>query len=332
MAAHRQNRPWTGRPSARAAPRPFPPYVRGLLPVPGQRARRRRAQRRATTRTFVFDNDHPCVGPDAPAGRRPAAALPEPPRPRHRARRLLQPAPRPDARRAAAAARSPTWSSVWQQQYRDLGGARGDRPRADFENKGEVVGRLEPAPALPDLRDQLRLQDHRDRGPRRRARHLRRHRPRAVPGHPRAPSAADGRRILFENDTAIAFVPYFARYAYEVYVAPKATRAERGGPRRRRGAPTSPSALRHVTVQFDNLWRMPFPYVHGAAPGAHRRRRPSRLPLPHRVPSPAAQARPAEVPGGSRDRRRQLPLGHRRPRTKAAELRALPDVHYAAGA
>jgi galactose-1-phosphate uridylyltransferase len=32
-----------------------------------------------------------------------------------------------------------------------------------------------------------------------------------------------GSRILAENDSAIAFVPYFARYAYEVFVAPKAT-------------------------------------------------------------------------------------------------------------
>jgi hypothetical protein len=36
---------------------------------------------------------------------------------------------------------------------------------------------------------------------------------------------ADGRRIVFENETAIAFIPYFARCAYEVDVAPKATRA-----------------------------------------------------------------------------------------------------------
>ena len=35
----------------------------------------------------------------------------------------------------------------------------------------------------------------------------------------------DGRRILFENASAIAFLPYFARYAYECYVAPKETHA-----------------------------------------------------------------------------------------------------------
>ena len=35
----------------------------------------------------------------------------------------------------------------------------------------------------------------------------------------------DGRRILFESSSAIVFLPYFARYAYECYVAPKETHA-----------------------------------------------------------------------------------------------------------
>ena len=33
----------------------------------------------------------------------------------------------------------------------------------------------------------------------------------------------DGRRIICENESAIAYIPYFGRYAYEVFVAPKAT-------------------------------------------------------------------------------------------------------------
>ena len=58
----------------------------------------------------------------------------------------------------------------------------------------------------------------------------------------------------------IAFVPYFARYAYEVYVVPKRRvphvfaldDAEAGALAR---------ALSAVTIRFDNLWRMSFPYV-----------------------------------------------------------------------
>src|SRR5262249_25835290 len=54
----------------------------------------------------------------------------------------------------------------------------------------------------------------------------------------------------------------------------------------------------------------PVPVRDGAAPGPHRRRGPPRLPLPHRAASSPAQARPAEVPRGTGDRRRQLPLRH----------------------
>ena len=67
--------------------------------------------------------------------------------------------------------------------------------------------------------------------------------------------------------------------------------------------------LRDVVIRFDNLWRMPFPYVmalHQAPLKAATRR----LPLSHRVPSAAAPAEPAQVPGRSGDWRRQLPQRH----------------------
>ena len=70
----------------------------------------------------------------------------------------------------------------------------------------------------------------------------------------------NGSRILYENDTAIAFLPDFARCASEVYVAPKAphgsladlSHAEIDG---------LALALKDVLVRFNILWQMPFPYV-----------------------------------------------------------------------
>ena len=32
---------------------------------------------------------------------------------------------------------------------------------------------------------------------------------------------SDGRRILSQNGSAVAFIPYFARYAYETFVVPR---------------------------------------------------------------------------------------------------------------
>src|SRR4029434_3648095 len=70
----------------------------------------------------------------------------------------------------------------------------------------------------------------------------------------------DGRRILASCGSALAFVPYFARYAYETFVAPRATHANI--------AELSPSeisdlaaVLRETLIRMDNLWQMPFPYV-----------------------------------------------------------------------
>ena len=70
----------------------------------------------------------------------------------------------------------------------------------------------------------------------------------------------DGRRILSEQPTAIAFVPYFARYAYEVYVAPTITHASIAtlSDAERRDLAL---VLRDVVIRFDNLWKMPFHYV-----------------------------------------------------------------------
>jgi UDPglucose--hexose-1-phosphate uridylyltransferase len=72
--------------------------------------------------------------------------------------------------------------------------------------------------------------------------------------------AADGKRVLYEDDHAIAFVPACARYPYEVWVMPTApckdfaalTPAQRAGLAR---------ALKTVLLKFDSLWDRPFPYL-----------------------------------------------------------------------
>jgi UDPglucose--hexose-1-phosphate uridylyltransferase len=71
---------------------------------------------------------------------------------------------------------------------------------------------------------------------------------------------AAGTRIVYRADHAVAFVPAFARYAYEVWIAPlrpagslaDLTPAERHD---------FAGALKTVLLKYDRLWDRPFPYV-----------------------------------------------------------------------
>jgi UDPglucose--hexose-1-phosphate uridylyltransferase len=69
---------------------------------------------------------------------------------------------------------------------------------------------------------------------------------------------SDGRRIVAERDSAIAFVPYFARYAYETYVAPKQPHqsiADLSADELSEMA----HVLKELLVRYDNLWQISFP-------------------------------------------------------------------------
>jgi UDPglucose--hexose-1-phosphate uridylyltransferase len=71
---------------------------------------------------------------------------------------------------------------------------------------------------------------------------------------------ADNQRIIYEDEDAIAFVPAFARYPYEVWVAPKkpvATFSDLSLEQRWGLA----KALKTVTLKYDGLWNRPFPYL-----------------------------------------------------------------------
>jgi UDPglucose--hexose-1-phosphate uridylyltransferase len=70
----------------------------------------------------------------------------------------------------------------------------------------------------------------------------------------------ENQRILYQDETAIAFVPVCARYSYEVWVAPiqpVATFADLT-PGQRQGLAR---ALKTVTLKYDGLWQRPFPYL-----------------------------------------------------------------------
>jgi UDPglucose--hexose-1-phosphate uridylyltransferase len=275
-------------------------------------------------RTFVFDNDHPCVGDEAPEIMTPPSDVFRS-RPAHGVARVVCYSPRHDLTLAELPVGDVAHLlEVWQQQYRDLGDRRGIDHVLIFENKGEVVGVSNPHPHCQIYATNFVFKFIETEA-RASARYL------AETGRPLFQDVLDaeqkdGRRILFENDTAVAFIPYFARYAYEVYVAPKATHPSLAALSMAEVADFA-EALSRVLVKFDNLWRMPFPYVmplHQAPTdgGDHRAFHfHVEFHPPLRKPGLLKYLAGPEIGGGNF-------LSDTSPEEKAAELRALPDIHY----
>jgi UDPglucose--hexose-1-phosphate uridylyltransferase len=321
IAAHRQDRPWSGG-TVQHHDHEVPPYLPDCYLCPGN-TRVSGARNPDYRDTFVFDNDHPCVGPPAPE------VSPAPPP--YRARRanglarVICYSPRHDL---TLAEMPPTAIAEivrgWQQQTRDLGARPEVRHVLVFENKGEVVGVSNPHPhgqiyatnfVFKTMETELGAMER-----------YRQETGRGLFADIIAAEQQDGRRVLFEDEHSIAFVPYFARYAYEVYVAPK-----RAVPHVLALADAEveslAAALKAVTVRYDNLWRMSFPYVmplHQApTEGGDYRAFHFFIAFhpPLRRPNLAKFLAGPEVGGGNF-------LSDTSPEAKAAELRAVAPVHY----
>lgn len=210
------------------------------------------------TRTFVFDNDHPCVGVHAPR------VLAVPPglyrnQPATGVARVVCYSPRHDVTLAELDVDGvDTLLATWQEQMRELAAHPDVNFVLIFENKGEAVGVSNPHPHCQIYATNFTfkyIETELLAG----RRHLA-DTGRVLFQDVLAAEREDGRRIIFEHGGAISFVPYFARYAYETHVAPRrtvATIAELDDRERRDLA----VVLRDMVIRFDNLWQMPFPYV-----------------------------------------------------------------------
>jgi UDPglucose--hexose-1-phosphate uridylyltransferase len=322
VAAHRQDRPWQGERAMASSP-PVPEYVESCYFCP-RNCRVSGVRNPDYTSVFVFDNDHPCVGAHAPQ------PLERPPgiyrnAPATGAARVVCYSPKHNMTLAELpVGEIAALLATWRDQYLELGARPEVRHVLTFENKGEVVGVSNPHPHGQIYATNFVFKTiETEAGVSRRYFHEHR---RAIFGDIIRAEQDDGRRILFESSSAIAFLPYFARYAYECYVAPKETHASL--------ATMTPGelhelavALKSLLVRYDNLWRLSFPYVltlHQAPTDGedysgfhfHIECHP-----PLRKPHLLKYLAGPEIGGGNF-------LGDTRPESKAEELRAVSDVHY----
>ena len=147
---------------------------------------------------------------------------------------------------------------VWADRYEDLGNREGVDYVFPFENRGVEVGVTLPHPhgqiyaypfVPPVAARELEQQQ----------RHLEQH-GRGLLEDFIALEIADGRRLLYQGNEAVAFMPVCARYSYEVWVAPlrpASSFAALTVLERRDFA----RALKTVLLKFDGLWNRPFPYI-----------------------------------------------------------------------
>ena len=214
---------------------------------------------------------------------------------------------------------------AWRERYVELG----RRPEVDhvliFENKGEIVGTSNPHPHCQLYAGNLIYATiERER----RSAHAYFERTGAYLGQAIAEREAASSRVICENDCFLACVPWFSRYAYEVLVLPKtqtASLAELDERRRRDLA----AALLEVAVRYDNLWRMPFPYVMAIHQAPTDAEDSSSYPFhieyhpPLRKPDTMKYLAGPEIGGGSMTNESD-------PDEKAAELKAVSNVLYRA--
>jgi UDPglucose--hexose-1-phosphate uridylyltransferase len=322
VAAHRQNRPWSGE-TIEHVQSTLPDYLPDCYLCPGNL--RVSGRRNASyDGTFVFDNDLPCVGLEAPDDFEAPAGIYRS-RPARGTARVVCYSPRHNV---ALAELEPveieSLLRVWQEQYSELGSREDINHVLIFENKGDAVGVSNPHP-----HGQIYATNFVFKTIETEARVSQRHwqeSGRVLFQDILDAEREDARRIICENETAIAFMPYFARYAYEVYVAPKQTHPHiatmSNEEIRDFGA-----VLKSVLVRFDNLWRMPFPYVmplHQApTDGGDYRSFHFHIEFhpPLRQPNLLKYLAGPEIGGGNF-------LSDTAPEEKAAELRAQAEVHY----
>src|SRR5205823_3647959 len=147
---------------------------------------------------------------------------------------------------------------VWADRYRELGGRDDVQYVMPFENRGVEVGVtlhhphgqiyaypfVPPIPAAEIEAQRAYKQAHGC----------------GLLEHLLADEVRDGRRILYLSDQAIAVVPVCARYAYEVWIAPRRA-AQSFADLTPHERSEMARALKTILLKFDRLWDEAFPYV-----------------------------------------------------------------------
>ena len=322
ITSHRNQRPWSGSTAEHQATAVA--YDTDCYLCPGN-ARVSGVANPDYASVFVFDNDHPAFTLDSIA--------PEPTVP------FFQQSPvtgvcrvlcyAPQHNRTLAELKPSQLLEVvnqWRSQTASLFAESEVENVFIFENKGEIVGVSNPHPHC-----QIYATDFVPVTIQRELEASRRYKSecgRDLFADLIEAEEEDGRRIVFANETAVAFVPYFARFPYETYVSPKMPVARIDEMSDLQTEEFS-AALGSVLVKYDNLWNMSFPYIltlHQAPRGVSADEYRFHIQIHPPLRAPGLQKFLAGIETGAGNF-----LNDGCPEDKAAELTAASPVHYKAG-
>lgn len=254
-SAHRNSRPWHG--ADRVKPKESSTYDPTCYLCPGN-ARVSNKQNPKYEHVFVFENDHPVVGESAPAIAFENDSLYQKGRAAGIAKVICY-----DPRHNITLSQMKLSSVVkvfesFQKETVTLAKNPGIKSILIFENKGEAVGVSNPHPhcqlyatdfPLKNVTQQIDV-----------ANRYKTDHNKNIFENIIAHEHKDNTRVLAENDYAIAFIPFFARYAYEVMIFPKSAHQTliTLSQQELQGL----TAVFHTVVRkFDMNYQMDFPYV-----------------------------------------------------------------------
>ncbi|MDO1448860.1 galactose-1-phosphate uridylyltransferase [Rhodocytophaga aerolata] len=259
-AAHRNNRPWTTGKSI-IAEKPIPAYDPACYLCPGNQ-RIHGGQNPAYTGVYIFDNDHPVVGLQAPEISVSEAVKGNGLYRKEKAlgiARVVCYDPRHNVTLAEMEiTQIAQVFSAWRSQMQEFIRNSYIKYALLFENKGELCGVSNPHPhcqiyatdfVFKHTEQQLQAANeyYKDTN-------------RNLFGQIIENETEEGVRIVAENTGAVAFIPFFARYAYEVMIFPKkrhATLATMSDTELYDLAAVFREVIRRYNLNFE----MSFPYV-----------------------------------------------------------------------
>lgn len=258
VSPHRTQRPWQGQVETTPAPAQLH-YDPSCYLCPGN-ARAGGARNPQYTSTFVFDNDYAALRPNDPGGSLDEGGLLVAQSEKGLCRVVCF---SPDHSLTVSRMSVPDLEKVvgvWVEQYEDLGEIPFVKSVQIFENRGEMMGASNPHPhcqiwANESLPNEMVKEQASQKA------HFERQKSCLLCDYLKL-ERKSGDRLVCENDSFAALVPFWAIWPFETLVISKAHVATIGGLDQTAHTELA-DILKRLTTRYDNLFQVSFPYTMG---------------------------------------------------------------------